>query len=101
MAEQNNKNKINPSRGKKPKFSFYWIYAILAIVFIGIQYFNYTNPVKEITWTRLEEMLVKQDVEKIVIVNKEKAEIYIRLPTIPEKICSATSSPICFRSFCW
>ncbi len=67
-----------PPKGKRPKFSFYWIYAILAIVFIAIQYFNYNNPVKEIPWPRLEEMLLKQDVEKIVIVNKEKAEIFIK-----------------------
>ena len=73
-----NKNKITPSKSKRPRFSFYWIYAILAIVFIAIQYFNYTNPVKEIMWPKLEEMLLKQDVEKIVVVNKEKAEIYIK-----------------------
>ncbi|MCK9422583.1 MAG: ATP-dependent zinc metalloprotease FtsH [Bacteroidales bacterium] len=76
MAEKG-KNFI-PPKGKRPKFSFYWIYAILAIVFIAIQYFNYTNPVKEVTWPRLEEMLLKQDVDKIVIVNKEKAEVYIK-----------------------
>ena len=51
-----NKNKITPSKSKRPRFSFYWIYAILAIVFIAIQYFNYTNPVKEIMWPKLEEM---------------------------------------------
>ncbi|MCX6306062.1 MAG: ATP-dependent zinc metalloprotease FtsH [Bacteroidetes bacterium] len=67
-----------PPKGKRPKFNFYWIYAILAIGFIAIQYFNYSNPVEEITWARLVEVLTKQDVEKIVIVNKEKAEIYIK-----------------------
>jgi cell division protease FtsH len=76
-----------PPKGKRPKFSFYWIYAILAIVFIAIQYFNYSNPVKEITWTKLEELLTKQDVDKIVIVNKEKAEIYIK----KEKLKSDTA----------
>jgi cell division protease FtsH len=83
MADKN-KNKDNlppnfssPKKGK-PKFSFYWIYAILAIVFIGIQIFNYSSPQKEITWNQLYEMLTKQDVEKIVVVNKEKAEIYIK-----------------------
>lgn len=76
MAEKN--NSFIPPKGKRPKFSFYWIYALLFIVFIGIQYFNYTSPVKETSWPRLEEMLIKQDVEKIVIVNKEKAEIYIK-----------------------
>ncbi|MFH1159733.1 MAG: ATP-dependent zinc metalloprotease FtsH [bacterium] len=90
--EQKNKGgfrpNLNPSRKKGPKFSFYWIYAILAIVFIAIQYFNYTNPVKEITiWTRVEEMLNNQDVERIVVVNKEKAEIYIK----KEKILTDTA----------
>jgi len=69
---------LTPGKKGKLKFSFYWIYAILAVIFIAIQYFNYTSPVKEITWPRLEEMLVNQDVEKIVVVNKEKAEIFIK-----------------------
>ena len=77
MADQNNNN-IVPPKNKKPKFNFYWIYAILAVVFISVQIFNYNNPMKEISWGQLEEMLVKQDVEKIVIINKEKAEVFIK-----------------------
>jgi len=82
--EKETKNKggfppnLTPGKKGKPKFSFYWIYAILALVFIGINYFNYTSPIKEIYWPDLEEMLVKQDVDKIVVINKEKAEIYIK-----------------------
>jgi cell division protease FtsH len=34
--------------------------------------------VKEIGWPRLEEMLIRQDVDKIVVINKEKAEIFIK-----------------------
>ena len=76
MAEKG--NSFIPPKGKRPKFSFYWIYAILAIVFIAIQYFNYSNPVQERSWNKLEEMLKKQDIEKLVVINKEKAEIYIK-----------------------
>lgn len=82
--EKDTKNKgvfppnLTPGKKGKPKFSFYWIYAILAVVFIGIQYFNYTSPVKDTTWSALREMLEKQDIEKIVVVNKEKAEIFIK-----------------------
>ena len=76
MAEKG--NSFIPPKGKRPKFSFYWIYAILAIVFIAIQYFNYSNPVKEASWNKLLVMLEKQDVERLVIVNKEKVEIYIK-----------------------
>jgi ATP-dependent metalloprotease FtsH len=83
MADKNkNKDNLPPNfsspKKNKPKFSFYWIYAILAIIFIAIQVFNYNSPQKDITWNQLYTMLEKQDVEKIVVVNKEKAEIYIK-----------------------
>ncbi|NCA74937.1 MAG: ATP-dependent metallopeptidase FtsH/Yme1/Tma family protein [Alphaproteobacteria bacterium] len=76
MADK--ENKFVPPKVKKPKFSFYWIYAILGIIFITFQVMNYNSSVKEISWSKLEEFLMKQDIEKIVIVNKEKAEIYIK-----------------------
>ena len=81
MAEKDNKPKDNfkpnflAPKGKKPRFSFYWIYFILLIGFLALQFFNYNNPVKPVEYGKLEEMLLKQDVEKIVVVNKEKAEI--------------------------
>jgi ATP-dependent metalloprotease FtsH len=92
MADKENKKtdlppNYNPPKKTKPKFSFYWIYGILALVFLGIQYFNYTNPTQETTWPKLENMLKKQDVDKIVVINKEKAEIYIK----KEKLQSDTN----------
>jgi ATP-dependent metalloprotease FtsH len=70
-----NENKIK--KGKQ-KFNFYWIYGILTIGFIVLYILNYTNPVKEVSWPKLVDMLQQQDVEKIVIINKERAEIYIK-----------------------
>lgn len=80
MADK--ENKPNLSKKNKPRFSFYWIYAILAVVFIALNYFNYSNPTKEIGWTKLEQIIEKQHVEKIVIINKEKAEIFIKKDTL-------------------
>ena len=80
MAEKENRP-IQPKRNK-PRFSFYWIYALLAIIFIALNYFNYKNPTKEISWSDLEQILEKQHVDKIVIINKEKAEIYIKKDTL-------------------
>ena len=68
--------------GNKPKFNFYWIYGILAVVFIGIQFINWGGTTKQTNWKDLKEMLESGDVEKVVLVNKEFAEIYIR----PEKL---------------
>lgn len=64
--------------GNKPKFSFYWIYGLLAVVFIVIQFLNWDSGAKQTDWKQLKEMLETGDVEKIVLVNKEYAEIFIK-----------------------
>jgi AFG3 family protein len=83
--EQNNKSKINSGSGSgkgqnpKPKFSVYWIYAIIGLAIIGTYLLNMGSKPEEISWQRFEkEMLSSYDVEKIVVVNKERAEIYIK-----------------------
>jgi AFG3 family protein len=83
--EQNNKSKINSGSGSgkgqnpKPKFSVYWIYAIIGLAIIGTYLLNMGSKPEEISWQRFEkEMLSTYDVEKIVVVNKERAEIYIK-----------------------
>ncbi|MFC2087093.1 ATP-dependent zinc metalloprotease FtsH [Bacteroidota bacterium] len=89
MAEDNNSNKNNyPSQNQnkndkpgnpKPKFNIYWVYGIIALVFIGIQFLNLGKNSVEITWQRFEkEMLLSGDVQKIEIINDEVAEIYIK-----------------------
>jgi len=66
---------------KKPlknKPNITWIYAAIAISFIIISLFFNTQPaVKEIGWKQLSNLLSNNNIEKIVIVNNEKAEIYL------------------------
>ncbi len=64
--------------GNKPKFNFYWIYGILAVLFIIATFINWGTSPKDIEWGSLKEMLQAGDVEKIVVVNKDFAEIYIK-----------------------
>ena len=71
--------------GKKPKFSFYWIYGILALVFIGLNFLNMGEGAKKTGWGELRQMLVEGDVEKIILVNKESAEIFIRPELLDEE----------------
>ena len=66
--------------GKK-KFNFYWIYVILTAVLLGLYF---TGPgkdeasQKEIDMGQLIEMLKDGEVEKIELINKENAEIYLK-----------------------
>lgn len=61
------------------KFSFYWIYAIIAVIFFGIQLMSVNTNIKEINWQEFNRSMLQQhDVEKVVILNKDRAQIYIK-----------------------
>lgn len=90
---QNNKtNKTNkdlnpfgqPKKNQKKNFNFYWIYGIIILGFILLQYFgSEQTTVKPIQEGQLNQMLKNRDVQKIVVINKDEyAEVYIK----PDKI---------------
>src|ERR1043166_6247431 len=81
-----NLNELKPEGDKKkkpkipqmPKFNFYWIYGIIAVVFLFTWFMPHDVALKS-TWYEVKnKMLLAHDVEKVVVVNKEKAEVYIR-----------------------
>ncbi len=73
---------VKPGDAGKGKFNFYWIYMVIAAVFFALFFFNREGQLKEITWGDLKQMLLDEDVEKIVLVNREFAEIYIKQENI-------------------
>jgi cell division protease FtsH len=81
MSQQNN-NPLGGDRKPKlppvPKFNFYWIYAFVLVIFLVIL-LSPTDMAIKTTWYKVEsEMVMRNDVEKIVVVNKEKAEVYLK-----------------------
>lgn len=74
------RNLMNPVKkgDGKNKFNFYWIYTIIAFIFILLFFFNGDNQSKEVNWGELKDMLAEGDVEKLVLINKTNAEIYIK-----------------------
>jgi AFG3 family protein len=73
-----NKPGNKPGMGMKPKFNSYWIIGIILLVMIGIQFLGSGGGLKEIDSNRFFQVLRNGDVEKLVIVNKEKVEVYIK-----------------------
>lgn len=69
---------------KKPKMlpggtSISWFYVMLIIFILMFTIFNPFIESKEITWLEFErDLLEQQQVERLVVVNKEVAEIYIK-----------------------
>ena len=82
----NDKKKSNLPGGIKGfKFKIYWIYALIFVFFIGLNFMG-TEVTKQTNWQEFNQnMLQQQKVEKVVIVNKEKAYIYIKKKFLSEE----------------
>lgn len=85
MSEKNQNNGFggkpdnsDSSDKNKPKFNFYWIYGVIAVAIIGIQFMNLGNKPKETNYQEFARMLQSQDIEKVEIVNEKVARIYIK-----------------------
>ena len=75
-APNQNKNKENK---RKPEWVMYIIYAIIVIALGGVWLKGDSKGGgKEIGWSKLDEILRQGDQEKIVVVDRDHAEIYIK-----------------------
>lgn len=77
-GKQNNKGNPKP----KKEFNFYWIYAVIGIVLISINLFNYSGAEKKTTWDKfVNEMLEPGAISRLVVVKsggEATAEIYLK-----------------------
>jgi len=76
MSKKQPNKKIEP---KKPKFSAYWIYGAIIIIFLGINFFGgsgFNEPTKT-NPAEFESYLKDGDVKKVVIVNRNQAKVYL------------------------
>ena len=84
MSQNNPLPKINPEKGdgqkKGPKFTIYWIYAIIAIVLLSMQFLRMSPDLAPTSQQEyFDQMLIPGDVQKIDIVkNKERVRVYIK-----------------------
>lgn len=85
MAQENkNIRPGSPDKGdgsrKGPKFSIYWVYAIIAAVLLSAQFMKFApelTPTYELEFK--QNMLLKGDVERMDFVkNKDKVRVYIK-----------------------
>lgn len=70
------------SQKKKPRFNFYWVYGILFVIIVAINFLFSGNPAKEVNYQRFEtDMLMAHDVEKLVSYKQNDlyvVEVYIK-----------------------
>ncbi len=91
MSQPNNL-KLKPGTGKvpgqpgSPRPSWMWIYPVVMICIIGYWMFNVDSPKpKESDWQRVESLIAKGGVEKIVVVKPDLvAEVYLKTDSLKD-----------------
>ena len=86
-----NESKKNPLSGAKftkgdknsplkPKFNFYWVYGVIALVFIGLSIWGDNPTTRDISYGKFKEtMLVDGDIKRVVVIaNDNTAEVYLK-----------------------
>jgi AFG3 family protein len=81
MAEDNNMNPgpdKKSDKNQKPRFNSNWIFAILAVSILIFQVLYGGRSVQKATTNELRDMIKARDIDKIIVVNKDVAEIYLK-----------------------
>jgi ATP-dependent metalloprotease FtsH len=80
QKEEKNKTGSNFTKPKPPRFNFnlYWIYALVLFVIIIINSFDFGNHAREATWSQFSTWIRSGDVDKVVVVNKEVVNVFIK-----------------------
>ena len=75
MSDNKNKKKI---KGNLPKFNFYWVYGIVAVILISINLFNPVNTgILKTNYSEFKSFVENKQVRKIEVINKKEARVYI------------------------
>ena len=80
----------------KFKFNMYWIYGAIFVMLIGVSIINDASfSTKKISTNRFFKILESNDVDKILIINKNIAEVYIKREAEKnDKYKQQTNSPL-------
>ncbi|OQX98435.1 MAG: hypothetical protein B6I24_05335 [Bacteroidetes bacterium 4572_128] len=87
INKNSKKESKNGNKNNIPKMNVYWIYGIIAAIFIAIQFFNFSssNP-QEIKWEKLKnDIILVHDLGRVEIINEKIAEIYIKEEKLDSK----------------
>lgn len=64
---------------KTPPFNFYWIYGLLALLFIALQFYNWGGTAVEISQQRFENEIINSgDIDRVLVINRELVEIFVK-----------------------
>jgi len=84
--ENSNKDNNNPFKQFNFKFNFYWIYGIIFALLIGYQLLNSSDLASnKLTQNEFKDILNENDIDKILIVNGDIAQLTIKSEALNTK----------------
>ena len=78
MAKNTSPAQQSPLAPKKVRINILWIYAIIAVLILGWNFFGSRSTPVHTYWDRVREMIASGYVAKINVINRESAEVFIR-----------------------
>ncbi|MCB0566895.1 MAG: ATP-dependent zinc metalloprotease FtsH [Phaeodactylibacter sp.] len=85
MENTNNNNNEN-GKPSGPKFNSYWIYGIIALFLLALNFYSMSEGTQEqVDRNRLGDMIVRQDVERLIVVNEKRAYIHIKPSALDQR----------------
>lgn len=87
------------SSGNKPKFNYYWFYAIIAVILISLNLFNLTATTPELTISELTDLIKKGDVNKIIVISNGEQNKYAEIYIDPKKLVNEEHKNVAQNSF--
>ena len=77
--QNNNDDPKGLKNGKKPKFSFYWVYLIIIFAIIATYIIPRSSGNKEKKWADIKDMIIKKEVKQLVFLkDEEKVEVFLK-----------------------
>ena len=94
-----NKDNNNPMKQFNFKFNFYWIYGIIFALILGYQFLNSADMVNsKLTENEFNDILNQNDVAKIVIVNGDYAQLYLKSEALQKEEHNKNRNPSIFNA---
>ena len=76
FADKMNEQKEQKPQERRPRFNPNWIYALVILAFIIINFFPKEQG-KASTWSDVKRMVLSEEVEKMVVWNESEVEVYL------------------------
>ncbi len=78
IKDDKNKEVAQPTKKRNFKNNIFWIYGIILLGILAIQFFNFGGTPPTVEYNQLKSLITAKEIEKMIVVSDKKIEIYIK-----------------------